>query len=281
MRPGWPILRASSADNRLMADPASGSRRSYQVWLRLGQAREPAAARHLADPASSAAGRAGGGWRVLAQHALLTLTGAGGSGKTRLAAQLATMRRAIGSSMALCWVDLGPSAIPAQVAAQVAMAAGSSPGPARACSALAAQLADRSMLLCLDNCEHVLDGPRSSAELLQCALAVCVLATSREPLRLAGETVWTVPTLSADDAFSLFVERGREGVPASTRSRPRRGPRRCAPASMVSPWRSSLRRHGCGPSAHGRSRPASMTASRCSSAGPEGWSRATRRCTHR
>ena len=151
---------------------------------------------------------------LLRSTRLLTLTGAGGSGKTRLAAQLVSMhaRQFVDGAR---WIDLSPIGDPAQVAAQVASVTGVVTPPGRGMLRhVATQLAERSLLLCLDSCEQVLDGAAGLAgELLAGCPGVSVLATSREPLRLAGETVWTVPTLSADDAFSLFVQRGREVRP--------------------------------------------------------------------
>jgi predicted ATPase/DNA-binding CsgD family transcriptional regulator len=78
-------------------------------------------------------------------------------------------------------------------------------GPLRA---LTVQLRDRRSLICLDNCEHLL---AASADLVEALLRSCpglsVLATSREPLDLPGETVWRVPSMVEDEAVSLFVER--------------------------------------------------------------------------
>jgi len=151
---------------------------------------------------------------LLAGTRLLTLTGAGGSGKTRLAAVLASTRSERAGDE-ICWVELAAVSDPGQVVEQVAIAAGLATRPATdAASLLAAQLADRPVLLCLDNCEHVL---AAVADLVRTVLQSCpgasVLVTSREPLRLAGETVWTVPTLSPGDAAALFVERARQACP--------------------------------------------------------------------
>ncbi|MGO9750192.1 MAG: hypothetical protein ACLP8S_23040 [Solirubrobacteraceae bacterium] len=152
--------------------------------------------------------------KLLRGTRLLTLTGAGGSGKTRLAAHLVgaeSTRFADGSR----WVDLAPITDSAQVVEQVAAAAGVVMRPgAGAVRLLASQLADQSLLLCVDNCEHVLDAVADVArELLMSCPGLSVLATSREPLRLDGETVWTVPTPSAEDSIALFLERGRQVRP--------------------------------------------------------------------
>src|SRR6185437_6223943 len=81
-------------------------------------------------------------------------------------------------------------------------------GPVRS---MTAQLRGRRALLCLDNCEHVIDG---AAELASALLSSCpelsVLVTSREPLAVPGEVVWRVPSLAPDEALELFVERGRQ-----------------------------------------------------------------------
>ncbi|HEX4813914.1 MAG TPA: LuxR C-terminal-related transcriptional regulator [Nonomuraea sp.] len=142
---------------------------------------------------------------------LVTLTGTGGVGKTRLAARVATdevARRPDG----VRWVELAAVSDQAQVAEVVAAVLGvlvaPGQGPIRS---LTAQLRDRRMLICLDNCEHVLDG---AAELVGALLRSCpgvtVLTTSREPLAVPGEAVWRVPPLVADEALRLFVERGRQ-----------------------------------------------------------------------
>ena len=76
---------------------------------------------------------------------------------------------------------------------------------------LVAQLRDRRTLICLDNCEHVIDGAAELAgALLRSCPQVSVLTTSREPLAVPGELVWQVPPLAADEALRLFVERGRQ-----------------------------------------------------------------------
>jgi predicted ATPase/class 3 adenylate cyclase/DNA-binding CsgD family transcriptional regulator len=146
---------------------------------------------------------------LLAGERLVTLTGAGGCGKTRLAVQAAAEQADLGFRDGVWWVDLGPVTDPAQVAELVASTTGvlvePVGGPLRA---LTLQLRDRRMLVCLDNCEHLLDACAELAEaLLRSCPEVSVLATSREPLGVAGETVWRVPSLVEDEAVSLFAER--------------------------------------------------------------------------
>ncbi|HKE81018.1 MAG TPA: LuxR C-terminal-related transcriptional regulator [Solirubrobacteraceae bacterium] len=141
---------------------------------------------------------------LLARARIVTLTGAGGSGKTRLALQVAAGQAArFGDGV--WWVELADVTDPALVADAVAAATGALAAPGRS---LTAQLAGRRLLVCLDNCEHVLDGAAEVAEaLLRDCPELSILATSREPLGAGGETIWRVPTLAGDDAVALFAER--------------------------------------------------------------------------
>ncbi|HYY88810.1 MAG TPA: NB-ARC domain-containing protein, partial [Chloroflexota bacterium] len=145
---------------------------------------------------------------LLGGQRLVTLTGVGGSGKTRLAAQLAADQ--VGRwPDGVWWVELetiaDPTKVAEVVAATVRVLVEPVQGPLRS---LTAQLRNRRMLVCLDNCEQVLVGAAQVAEaLLRSSAEVTVLTTSREPLGLAGEAVWRVPPLSEDDAFALFLER--------------------------------------------------------------------------
>ena len=139
---------------------------------------------------------------------LVTLTGPGGAGKTRLALHAAA-ELADRWPDGVWWVDLAPATDPGLVADLVASTVGvlvePGGGPLRA---LGQQLRDRRLLVCLDNCEHVLDAAAEVADtLLRGCPGASVLATSREPLGLPGETVWRVPSLVDDEAVSLFVER--------------------------------------------------------------------------
>jgi predicted ATPase/DNA-binding CsgD family transcriptional regulator len=139
---------------------------------------------------------------------LVTLTGAGGAGKTRLALQ-AVAELADRWPDGVWWVELGPVSDPALVADLVASTVGvlvePTIGPVRA---LTRELRDRRMLVCLDNCEHLLDASAELADtLLRSCPQVSVLATSREPLDLPGETVWRVPSMVEDEAVSLFADR--------------------------------------------------------------------------
>ena len=160
----------------------------------------------------------------LAGTRLLTLTGAGGSGKTRLALEIAR-READALDGELAWTELAAVATGSLVADTVLAALGLSEQPGRsATETLIGALRDRRTLLVLDNCEHVID---ASALLADALLRACphlrILATSREALGIAGETAWLVPPLSlpstaadldASEAIALFVERARAVVPS-------------------------------------------------------------------
>jgi predicted ATPase/DNA-binding NarL/FixJ family response regulator len=146
---------------------------------------------------------------------MLTLTGPGGIGKTRLA--LRTLAMVAGEFPdGVCYVDLADLTNPDLVVARVASAAGVAEENGRPLpDTLADALRLRRLLLALDNCEHLLDAcARLSQRLLANSAELRLLATSREPLRVAGETVWPVPPLpvtaigtSPGDAVRLFSER--------------------------------------------------------------------------
>jgi predicted ATPase/DNA-binding SARP family transcriptional activator/DNA-binding CsgD family transcriptional regulator len=166
--------------------------------------------------------------RLLAMTALLTLTGAGGCGKTRLA--LAVARELTSTYPDGVWlVELAPLSDPALVPQAVAQALGVRQTPGRSLAdALTDHLRTRNLLLVVDNCEHLVDPVAHLAEaLLRSCPRLRILATSREPLGVRGETVWTVPPLSLPDvegvssiegltgteAVRLFVDRASSRVP--------------------------------------------------------------------
>jgi hypothetical protein len=81
-------------------------------------------------------------------------------------------------------------------------------------AALRRYLVSRDLLLVLDNCEHVVDtAAELAADLLTSCAGVRILATSREPLEVNGETVWRVDPLGPEDAYRVFVERARQRRP--------------------------------------------------------------------
>jgi predicted ATPase len=145
---------------------------------------------------------------------LLTLIGAGGAGKTRLALEVAA--QAVDSEPDGVWlVELGPLTDGASIGRAIGHALGLVEHPGRTSTeSLVEQLAHRHLLLLLDNCEHLVGAVAGLVEkLLQHCPGVDVLATSREPLGVPGEISWRVPPLGLEDAVSLFVGRAREHRP--------------------------------------------------------------------
>jgi predicted ATPase/DNA-binding SARP family transcriptional activator len=138
---------------------------------------------------------------------LVTLTGTGGSGKTRLALEAA---RAAAPAFAggTYFVGLAPLADPELVLSTLARAVGVSEASGVALEdSLASRLAGRPTLVLLDNFEHLLPGAPALGRLLSASPAVKLLVTSREPLRLYGEHRLLVPPLDAETARALFVDR--------------------------------------------------------------------------
>lgn len=153
--------------------------------------------------------------QLLKENRFVTLTGAGGVGKTRLAVQVATeAAREFGGGV--WFVDLAPVTNPVVVPVVLARTLGLVDQPGRSTMETVAKfVANRKMLLLLDNCEHLLDASAALViALLDAGSDVTVLATSREPIGIAGELTWRVPSLSADgDALALFVDRARRTRP--------------------------------------------------------------------
>jgi predicted ATPase/class 3 adenylate cyclase/DNA-binding CsgD family transcriptional regulator len=146
--------------------------------------------------------------RLLGGQRLVTLAGSGGCGKTRLAVQAAA-ELADRWPDGVWWVDLGPVTDPDLVARLTASTLRVLVEPVGSpLTGLASQLGDRRLLVCLDTCEHLLDAAAELADtLLRACPRVSVLTTSREPLGVAGETVWRVPSLVTDEAVRLFADR--------------------------------------------------------------------------
>jgi predicted ATPase/class 3 adenylate cyclase len=164
--------------------------------------------------------------QLMATCRLVTLTGVGGSGKTRLALQVAA-ELLDGSGDGVWFVDLASLSDPGLVASTVAQAIGVREQSGRQVTeTLIDAIGDRFLLIVLDNCEHLID---SCAKLTDALLRSCrrvhVLATSREPFAIDGEQVYRVPTLSLPDedratmdseAVRLFAQRASEIRPDFT-----------------------------------------------------------------
>lgn len=179
--------------------------------------------------------------RSLAMTRVLTFTGIGGCGKTRLAVEVSrelveayTDAHADAYTDGVWFVWLAALSRPEQVPRAVAAALGvtEQAGPPLE-DTLADHLESKSLLLIFDNCEHLVGGAARLADiLLNACQDLKILATSREPLGIAGEVVWPIPTLSLPDAYGvlagasdveslpraeavrLFVNRARSRLPA-------------------------------------------------------------------
>jgi len=176
----------------------------------------------------------------LGEFRLVTLIGAGGVGKTRLALRVASQSERVFPD-GVWLVELAALRDPGLVAQQIAARLGLREGSNRPVGvALAEYLAARQALIVLDNCEHLLDGCASVVEaLLRAAPQLRVLATSRQRLGITGECVVAVPALSAPqlseaaptvdgltayDATSLFVDRARAVQPSFALTAENAGP---------------------------------------------------------
>ena len=195
----------------LAVQPASGTAALYE-WIKQAPAKaKPFEAQitNLPIPLTSFIGRKQETAELkdlLASSRLLTLTGAGGSGKTRLAIQVATdLLDAFEDGV--WWVELGSLMDGALVPRAIAKALGAQEAAQLPLhESLANFLRSKGLLLVLDSCEHLVD---SCATISQSLLEACphlkILTTSREPLNIAGENVWLVPTLSVPERDHLSL----------------------------------------------------------------------------
>ncbi len=166
--------------------------------------------------------------RALAETSrLVTLTGAGGAGKTRLSLQVAA-ELLDGAGDGVWFVELAPVADEDEVAPAIAAALTIAGQPGRPIlETLADALAPQNVLIVLDNCEHLIGACAKAADaILRGCPRVHMIATSREPLGIAGEVIYRVPSLSlpvpepgadagpaiqeSSDAVALLVQRARE-----------------------------------------------------------------------
>lgn len=181
------------------------SRTEVAGWMR-GQA-PPVAPEHLPAQLTRFVGRAGdveAVRRLLGRSRIVTLTGPGGSGKTRLAVAVAEAELAAYADG--CWfADLQAVFDERLVAEEVARSLGVPE---------IAQLSGERRLLVLDNCEQVLNAARRAVrEIVTVAPGVRVLATSRTPLRISGEATWAVGPMTSHDAVELLVDRTQLAAP--------------------------------------------------------------------
>ena len=151
---------------------------------------------------------------LLARSRLLTLLGVGGIGKTRLSLQVAA-DVIDGFPDGVWFVELGALHDPQLVPQAVASALGVKETAGRpVLEAVLNFLRSRHLLLLLDNCEHLLQACAELArQALQGAAQLSVLASSREPLRVAGETAYQVPALAESEAAKLFIDRASAALP--------------------------------------------------------------------
>jgi predicted ATPase len=147
--------------------------------------------------------------RLLKTTRLLTLTGAGGAGKTRLAQQAAA-EVLIGYADGVWYAELAALQDAASIADAVARALGLVQADRPALEHVCDFLRERHVLMVLDNCEHLIEDAATFAiTLLQACPRAMILATSREALNVEGETALRVPPMQQEEAVQLFMLRGQ------------------------------------------------------------------------
>ena len=199
-----PGLQAEFPPLRSLGNPALPNNLPAQLSTFIGRDRELSEVRALAESSR-----------------MVTLTGAGGCGKTRLSLQLAA-EMLDGAGDGVWLVELAAVSDPDAVPSAISGALGIAPWPGRAAlEALLDALGPQDILIVLDNCEHLIDACAKTADaLLRRCPRVHLVATSREPLGINGETIYRVPSLSlpasdgsvapeSSDAVALFVDRAR------------------------------------------------------------------------
>ena len=202
----------------LGAEPSPATQQLYRKLLPLPATGTGSLRHNLPIPLTSFVGRAREVVQIrslLTSNRLVTLTGAGGSGKTRLALEAAP--GALDQFADGIWLaELAALTEPALVPKAVATLLGISEEVGRPITqTLAEQLRDQQLLLILDNCEHLRDSCTSLAShLLSFCPDLRILATSRESLELAGEVTWQVPSLTEQEAIALFCDRASLSQPA-------------------------------------------------------------------
>jgi len=199
-----PGLEAEFPPLRSLGNPALLNNLPAQLSTFVGRDRELADVRALVESSR-----------------LVTLIGAGGCGKTRLSLQVAA-ELLDGTGDGVWLVELAAVSDPDAVPSAICGALGIAPRPGRAAlEALLDALGPQDLLIVLDNCEHLIDACAKTADaLVRRCPRVHLVATSREPLGIDGETIYRVPSLSlpasggseapeSSDAVALFLDRAR------------------------------------------------------------------------
>jgi len=216
---------AEYPNNQITSSPPPEQKTNLPIPLTsfIGREKEIETVKHLLAPD-------GGGQRSSPTDRLLTLTGAGGSGKTRLALQVAYATLDLFPD-SVWFIDFAPLTDPALVPQSLLTTLDSSEQAGRSTlDTISHFLRPKRALLIFDNCEHLI---QACAQLVETLLRACptlhILATSREALSVAGETLYLVPTLTTPDqakvdlenlpqyeAVQLFVERAQTALPGFT-----------------------------------------------------------------